>query len=254
MTPEQRFLFDLNGFLIIRGALTPLEVEDYRAGVYDLARNRLDNSQWTDDGQPAVQIRVPRPVDRDPRFLDLVDHPASLPVIETVIGEPGILIDNDVELTPPGNKPLEWHRGIGTHGYHADEQAFHCLMVKCIWYLTDCGPGDGCTRIVPGSHKSAVSAPAWKEPDGPPGAVDVAVSAGDLLVFSEACLHAGSANTGAKVRANMYFNYGPSWVSPWEGYRPSAEIVDTTQGVRRQLLGGGRVWGGTEEEGRQATT
>ena len=244
MTAEQRFLFDLNGFILIRGALTRGEIERYRDGVYELARDELAAGQWSERGEPLGQIRVPRPVDRDPRFLELVDHPVAMPILDAVIGGPGILIDNDVELTPSGNAPLGWHRGIDTYGYYVDERSFHCLMVKCIWYLTDCGPGQGCTRIIPGSHKSRVPTPAWTEPDGPPGAVDVVASAGDLLVFSEACLHAGSANTSDTVRANMYFNYGPSWVSPWDGYRPSPEVVAAASGSRRQLLGGGLVWSG----------
>ncbi|MBM7800538.1 ectoine hydroxylase-related dioxygenase (phytanoyl-CoA dioxygenase family) [Microlunatus panaciterrae] len=243
MTDEQRFLFDLNGFIVVRSALTAEEVARYRDGIYRLARQDLPAERWTSDGEPLDQIRV-QAINRDPMFLELVDHPVSLPLVQEIVGEPGILIDNDVELTPRNNKVQGWHRGIGTYGYALDAAGFHCTMVKCIWYLTDCGPGDGPTRIVPGSHKSLIEPPSYSEQAGPPGTQEVIVEAGDLLVFSEACLHAGNLNQSGRVRANMYFNYGPSWVQPWEGYRPAAELVERATGDRRQLLGGGRIWEG----------
>jgi ectoine hydroxylase-related dioxygenase (phytanoyl-CoA dioxygenase family) len=241
MTEEQRFLFDLNGFIVVRKALSDDEITRYRDGIYRLAKEDLPADRWDESGEPLDRFRV-RPIDRDPIFLDLVDHPLSLPLIQTLVGGPGILIDNDVELTPRNSPVLGWHRGIGTYGYALDDAGFHCTMVKCIWYLTDCGPGEGPTRIVPGSHKSLIEPPAYEQADGPPGTIEMVVEAGDLLVFTESCLHAGNLNSSPRVRANMYYNYGPSWVQPWEGYRASPELVASTSGDRRQLLGGGRIW------------
>lgn len=241
MTDEQRFLFDLNGFVIVRGALTDTEIDRYRDGVYRLARAEAPAARWTAQGEPLDKVRV-TPLERDPLFHDLIDHPVSLPLIEATVGGPAMLIDNDVELTPRDVPAQGWHRGIGTYGYAHDADGFHCVMVKCIWYLTDCGPGEGPTRIVPGSHKSLLEPPAYDQQAGPPGAQEVVVEAGDLLVFSEACLHAGNLNTSDRVRANMYFNYGPSWVQPWDGYRASDEVLAGTTGKRRQLLGGGVIW------------
>ena len=113
-------------------------------------------------------------------------------------------------------------------------------MVKCIWYLTDIRKGENATRIIPGSHKSKIAAPEPDSHDHLPGEVELEVNAGSVLIFSEACLHAGNLNPSDKTRVNMYFNYGPSWVQPWEGYRVSSEIMEQTSGIRRQLLGGGR--------------
>ena len=49
----------------------------------------------------------------------------------------------------------------------------------------------------------------------------------------------------------MYFNYGPSWVQPWEGYRPSERLVAEAGGIRKQILGGGRIYSTTEEDGKR---
>jgi ectoine hydroxylase-related dioxygenase (phytanoyl-CoA dioxygenase family) len=126
-------------------------------------------------------------------------------------------------------------------------------MVKCIWYLSDVRKGENPTRILPGSHKSALPEvyPEGDRSADLPGQVELEVSAGTVLVFAEACLHAGNTNASDKTRVNMYYNYGPSWVQPWEGYRPSERLVEEAQGLRKQILGGGRIYATTEEEGRR---
>ena len=252
LTEAQRFLFDLQGFLVLPDALSPDEVKTYRDAIYDLARPRgLAADQWdTDRDEPTQGFRVPRPIERDPRFLDFVDHPVTMPLVRELVGHELILIDNEVELSPGSNSPAAWHRGAPPAGYYFDGARFHCTMVKCIWYLTDVGPGDAPTRIVPGSHKSRNDPPGMDAPEDLPGAIELHVTAGSVLIFSEACLHAGTANTTGRTRANMYFNFGPSWVRHWEGHTPSPELVESVTGARRQLLGGGIVYNVTDAEGR----
>jgi ectoine hydroxylase-related dioxygenase (phytanoyl-CoA dioxygenase family) len=254
MTETQRFLFDLQGYILIEEALTPDEVRAYRDAIYRLAREKIaDPARWDERGEPRDFLTVHRPIEKDPLFLEIVDHPSVLPILQQLVGEAPILIDNDAELTPRHNQRKTWHRGVGTHGYCVEDGRFHCTMVKCIWYLSDVGRDENPTRILPGSHKSRIAVPF---PDGDraadlPGQVELAVRAGTVLIFSEACLHAGNVNRSDKTRVNMYFNYGPSWVQPWEGYRPSERLVQEASGIRRQLLGGGRVYSTSEEEGRK---
>lgn len=251
MTDAQRFLFDLQGYLMIEDALSPSEVEAFRETIYRLAREKVtDPAGWHARGEPKRFLTVHRPIEKDPIFLQMVDHPAVLPILQQLVGENPILIDNDAELTPRHNDPKPWHRGVGTHGYWIEDGRFQCTMVKCIWYLSDVKRGENCTRIIPGSHKSRVPVP---HPGGDraadlPGQVEVEARAGTVMIFSEACLHAGNINPSDKTRVNMYFNYGPSWVQPWEGYRPSERLVRESDGIRRQILGGGRVYSTTEEE------
>jgi phytanoyl-CoA hydroxylase len=254
MTDEQRFLFDLQGYVLIPNALSPDEVAAYRETIYRLAREKVtDPERWDARGEPVRGITVHRPIEKDPLFLDLIDHPSVLPILKEVVGGAPLLIDNDVELSPRHNERKTWHRGVGTHGYWMEDGRFFCTMVKCIWYLTPLRKGENPTRILPGSHKSRVAPPY---PNGDhaadlPGQVELEVEPGTVLVFAEACLHAGNVNQSERTRVNMYFNYGPSWVQPWEGYRPSERLVAEAEGMRKQILGGGRIYAATEEEGRR---
>jgi ectoine hydroxylase-related dioxygenase (phytanoyl-CoA dioxygenase family) len=225
-------------------------VQAYRDTIYRLAHEKVpDPDKWDARGEPRDVITVHRPIEKDPLFLENVDHPLVLPILQQLVGEAPILIDNDAELTPRHNHRKGWHRGTGPHGYSIQDGKFFCTMVKCVWYLSDVRKGENPTRIIPGSHKSRVPVPMDGDRAGDlPGQIELEVQAGTVLIFSEACLHAGNVNLSDKTRVNMYFNYGPSWVQPWEGYRPSERLVNEASGNRKQILGGGRIYSTTEEE------
>lgn len=241
MTEAQRFLFELQGYLLVEDALSTEEARDYREAIYRLAHEKYTApDDWDDRGEPTQIISVHRPIEKAPLFLDIVDHPAVLPILQQLVSESPILIDNNAQLTPRHSSRQGWHRGVGTHGYWMENGSFIYAMVKCIWYLSDIRKGENPTRIVPGSHKSRIPEPppAGDRAGCLPGQVELDVRAGTVLIFSEACLHAGNINESDKTRVNMYFNYGPRWVQPWEGYRPSERLVNEAVGIRRQILGG----------------
>jgi ectoine hydroxylase-related dioxygenase (phytanoyl-CoA dioxygenase family) len=229
MTAEERFLFDLQGFFVVEDALPKGRLEAV-----------LDSVVRLTGEAPTEVTTVPMPIERDEELLGLAAYEPVLERIRELVGPHPKLIDNDVMATPRTSFALGWHRGVEPWGFTAESTGFFCLMAKVIYYLTDVGPGDGPTRVVPGSHKQRVPFPI---PDDPvadlPGAVELHVRAGSALVFSEALLHAGSPNRSGKTRRLAIYNYGPSFVSHWEGYQPSAALVERASGPLRQLLGGG---------------
>ncbi len=232
MTAEERFLFDLMGFFVVEDALPPDRLQVARDAVV-----RLTGST------PTEVVSVAMPVELDEELLWLAAYEPVLERIRELVGPHPKLIDNDAVATPRTDFALGWHRGVEPWGFSSNGGGFFCLMAKVIYYLTDVGPDDGPTRVVPGSHKQRVRFPIPEDPAVDlPGAVELHVRAGSALVFSEALLHAGSPNRSGRVRRLAIYNYGPSFVSHWEGYEPSPELVDRTNGTLRQLLGGGVVY------------
>ena len=196
---------------------------------------------------PTEFVSVPMAIEREDVLLQLSAHEPVLERIRQLVGPYPKLIDNDVAANPMTSSALGWHRGVPPWGFSAQGDGFSCLMVKVIYYLTDVGPDDGPTRLVPGSHKQQVD---FELPGDPltdlPGTVEIHARAGSALVFSEALLHAGSPNRSGKVRRVAIYNYGPSFVEHWEGYRPTAALVERSSGSLRQLLGGGVVYRNSE--------
>jgi ectoine hydroxylase-related dioxygenase (phytanoyl-CoA dioxygenase family) len=232
LTQRERFLFDVQGFFLVENALPRARLNE----VLEAAIRLTGES-------PNQFVNVPMAIQHEEALLRLAAYEPMLRRIRRLVGPHPKLIDNDVAANPENASALGWHRGVEPWGFHADSEGFNCLMAKIIYYLTDVGQDDGPTRVVPGSHKQRVP---FSLPDDPladlPGTVEVHAPAGSALVFSEALLHAGSPNRSGKVRRVAIFNYGPSFVEHWQGYRPAAELVETTQGPLRQLLGGGVVY------------
>jgi ectoine hydroxylase-related dioxygenase (phytanoyl-CoA dioxygenase family) len=114
--------------------------------------------------------------------------------------------------------------------------------VNVLVALTDIGPGDGATMVVPGSHKSNLPHPLAGDyargdrMDHLPGAVEVHVRAGDALLFVDAMMHGGSSRTNPGERRVVILRYGPPWVRSRFGYTYSDELLARLTPERRRIL------------------
>jgi ectoine hydroxylase-related dioxygenase (phytanoyl-CoA dioxygenase family) len=251
MTDEQRWLFDLQGFIVVRDVLTPEHCRRLVERLDAVARSERGQEHTDGRGEPTRRQDVHRLIEKDALFLDMIDHEPVISLIQELVGTPK-LIDHDGILVPRTEESGGWHRGVGPYGFSQTNGHFQCLMVKAFYYLTDVGKDESPTRLVPGSHKATVPHPKVARDDAVPGMIELETPARSVLIFSEAVLHAGNANRSDKVRKSIVYNYGPSYVEPWEGYRASPELLARDHSpLRRQLLGLGRIYSASEEEGRQ---
>jgi ectoine hydroxylase-related dioxygenase (phytanoyl-CoA dioxygenase family) len=112
-------------------------------------------------------------------------------------------------------------------------------QVNILPALTDIGPGDGGTMIVPGSHKSNLPHPyaGWaSRMDEIAAAREVHLRAGDALMFVDGLAHGGSSRTNPGERRVVIYRYGPSWGATRYGYRYSKELLDRLTAERRAVL------------------
>ena len=122
---------------------------------------------------------------------------------------------------------------------------FRCGQINILLALTDIGPGDGGTYILPGSHKSNFSLPelqqewAIRQNKGfveLPGAFEVQLKAGDALMFVDACCHGATARTNPGERRVVIYRYGVSWGSSRYGYTYSPELLARVTPEQRKIL------------------
>lgn len=183
-----------DGYVLLREAIPP---------------EWLDALRTTFDGgvTPARQWPVPRAADWRHSLLDLdakVQAVCRLPAVLAVVGE---LIGERFFLSQvEGREPL---RGGGHQRLHRDASA--CRpgdTVNALVYFDDYGPGNGATRLVPGSHRPVPGEPPFDFNDES-RSVQLSGHAGDILVFDAELVHAGSLNaTGARRRSILiaYFS------------------------------------------------
>ena len=181
-----------NGYALLRGAIPAGWLDDLRAAF--------------DAGvKPSDRWPVPRGADWRHSLLDLdptVQAVCRLPELLAVVGE---LIGERFFLSQvEGREPL---KGGGHQKLHRDLSAQRPGdTVIAIAYLDDYGPGNGATRIVPGSHRPAPGEPPFDFSDESPS-VQLSGSAGDILVFDADLVHAGSLNPTGACRRSLLITY-----------------------------------------------
>ena len=88
--------------------------------------------------------------------------------------------------------------------------------------------------LIPGGHKSNVMwddvpemQPADRHSmDGVPGAIEIHMSAGDVLLFVDCLTHGSARRINPGVRRTIWYRYTMAWSRMRFGYHPSAELCE----------------------------
>lgn len=227
MNDEERFLFDLRGYLVIPDVLDAETVRLMNAWIDAKA---LEDPQF--QGQTGNK-HIENPITWGPLFQNLMDHPRILPILREILGE-RFRLDHDYAIfLKPGHTGLKLH-GPHTvpfdpcHYYRCDNGQIRCGLTVVTWSLTDVPSGAGGFAVVAGSHKSNFPCPAdIKALQRPSPIVEqVPCRAGDCVVFTEALLHGTLPWQGPGVRRTLFYKYAPCMLA-WSQnpYTPPSSLV-----------------------------
>ncbi|MCS5567860.1 MAG: phytanoyl-CoA dioxygenase family protein [Pseudomonadales bacterium] len=244
LSPEQTSQFDAFGYLIIPDALTPSQIDRIKSTL------RRPAEQWDNATHKSFG-----PLHWDPIWRDLLDLPTLSPILEALLGDPGLMarrianIDRQEPLPTYRLDHINIHtdrgqgflggmlhggRGVnGAFGYH--DGHFQNGLLAVSFELYDTHPNDGGFACIPGSHKSNVSLPpSWH--DLSKGVVDVVkrISAvpGDAIIFTEALTHGTLPWTATSKRSTVFYKYSPhhaSWTADYfdpDDFRQYADMND----------------------------
>ncbi len=210
MEDDWEYLFDLCGYIVIRGVMTPEDVAEANAAVDRHQYELRDNTQHAKGtafakqrGEAELAVAAPRrkdlrhmlgwePADRAP-FVKMLAHASLAPYLNVICGR-GYRMDHAPTLitqekgSPSGNLHGSSGPGFDPNQYYLWKNGqMHNGLVVVAWQLVDCNPGDGGLAVVPGSHKGNVSAPqlmrqfkAHQEFVKQPS-----TKAGDVIIFTE---------------------------------------------------------------------
>jgi hypothetical protein len=220
VTARERYLFDLQGFLVVPdalgagqlAALNALMDERIAAEVpANASRHRFIEPSLLTWGQP---------------FIDLIDHAPVMPYLREFVGG-GLRLDHDyADLIRSGHSPI----GASLHGGGAEHDdscyyvhrngRIHSGLTVVAYNLHDVDPGDGGFGCVPGSHKANHPLPAeWMGLDEPAPCVRAVTGrAGTAIIFTEALTHGALPWLGPRERRTVFFKYSPPTVSWFASY------------------------------------
>jgi len=238
MSEEEKYLFDLNGFVVIRNVLSKDEVkaandaidrheDDMIERSEDALRNAVKGTVMYGNGTGRKDLGGVLEWDKDDSkiFKLLLAHPRLVPLFHGLLGK-GYRMDHlpFVIAQDKGAEGFQLHGGTVdcTSGEYNPHLAYtchngnlRCALLGCSLVLTDHNAGFGGFCVVPGSHKSNFKMPPGmvdgKNDHCSDAIVQPVTQAGDVVLFSEGTVHGALpwTNTSQQRRICLY-RFGPS--------------------------------------------
>ena len=251
------FLFDLRGYLILEKAIDAKLLADLNAAFDSFPELKFGewwgNAQRLDNhGHAGLELQ--NIVEAGKPFEALIDHPSWINRLRRYCGEQGTYVEGlfidecfaSIRRTG-GYFPMHsgGQDGIVRNQYRFVDGKFRCGQVNILLALTDIGPGDGGTRILPGSHKSNIAHPVFakdfservkQDDEVVEGSIEVNMKAGDALMFVDALSHGATKRITAGERRVVIFRYGPTWGNTRYGYKYSKELLARVTPEQRKIL------------------
>jgi len=252
MTPEQKFFFDLRGWIVLPAVLEPKEIEEMKAEVYGGARNSYQG-----------------------KLQHLLDHPAIVGVLSEILSEQSFIRNNCYSFRCEGSfttvRLTGWsklERGdMGLpHVVRPPQQAnamryqvaggkIFSGLTRVVWELEEVKKGQGGTSFLNGSHKAHfnyggsddfrpnISGSPWEE-QMRDAMEDYSCPAGSVLIFTESLLHAANDWTNPDNARCAVFNcYNSVWAQ-WHRLNLSHEQIENMPAKRQSLFRGTWAIGG----------
>ena len=208
MNADEKYLFDLNGYLVIESVLTEAEVSIANAAIdrhLDQGRIR-SKEQALDGGSPELKgamgrgelgglLNWEKPWCNP--FREMLAHPKVVPFLNEILGK-GFRMDHQMSLLwmDAGAEGFHFHGSSGpgfdpNQYYIVRDGKMHNGLTVVSFQLTEVNPGDGGFIVIPGSHKSNFPCPQkmrlyekYQE-----HIRQIVCKAGDVVVFTEAVTH-----------------------------------------------------------------
>ena len=225
---EVRRGWDGQGWRVLDGAVS--------ASRLDSLREALGTCELPEKGD------LPGLLNRDPRFLDLVDLPSILHPVVALMGGAIHVVTSAVTTVPSGATPMVWHEdGPRPWSYPAVDGKRPLMLLRAGIALEDNLEADeGNLVVVTGSHREPFpekvdSDALWADPR----TEQVRMRAGDVVLFHNGLWHTTAHHRGGSPRRMLYLVYAPLWHRSLDYSAPSPELLASIEGFpeeRRPLL------------------
>ncbi len=259
MTPEQKFFFDLRGWILLPAVLSEDEIEETKAEVYAGARQSYEGA-----------------------LQKLLDHPAIAGILNEILSEDPFVKDDCygfrcegsfITVRPPGWSKSERGDGGLPHVVRPPQQAnamryqvagskIFAGLTRVVWELEEVKAGTGGTSFLSGSHKAHfnyggpdpyrpnISESPWEESMR---AImeDYSCPPGSVVIFTESLVHAANDWTNPDNPRCAVFNcYNSIWAQ-WHRLNLSHETIAAMPPKRQSLFRGTWAISGGPEGNRE---
>ncbi len=201
------------------GYLTGLQISD--SDEVETFRNQFDELE-AKEGREKCQIGL---VDHhlEHEFIwQIAKHPKILDHIEQLIGSDILLLATHFFCKyGPQDKFVAWHQDVTYWGLNPP------LAITAWYAIDDSDTGNGCMRVIPGTHQSGITAHGKSDQAGnllsinqsvevnstvEGRAVDLILKAGQISIHHGHLIHGSLANCSKRRRCGLTLRYVPPYV------------------------------------------
>ncbi len=244
MNDEQKYLFDLQGYILLKGVVPDAVVNSCNA-----ALDRFESMDPADYPTPLClgaertdgNLYISNILEGDEVFRSLIDLPEVIDVVAEVTGAPYRLNHTYTIYRWDGG-----YTGMHMSGtpvipkcqYRCHDGQMMSTLTKAVFPLLDCAEKDGCFAVIPGAHKSNFARPWGRHPEENPPLVGLPVEAGDAIIFTEALTHGSLVNTSGRPRRTLYYCYSIGYMPDWgvQSLRFSDALCPSLPESQREIL------------------
>jgi len=266
LTEEHLQFYEANGYVIVPGLFSPAEVAHYRDYFMEMRATGplpLDDTSWyLSSGDDDPLKKFPRIIQShrwDAVSKAWLLDPRLKQCLIGLLGREPFAVQTMVYFKPAGARGQALHQD----NYYLKAKPGTCMAA---WMaLDECDEGNGCLRIVPGSHTwdvlctakadTSVSFTDIEVPIPPGQAVhSVLMQPGDVLFFNGSIVHGSFPNSSAdRFRRSFIGHYieGDS-VQVSKGYHPALRMDGSPLELEASALEGITCGVWVEKDGRRA--
>ena len=245
MNDQQRYLFDLQGYIVLKNIVPPETIQACNSAMDRL--ETMPQDEWP--GMLSLgtlrtekELYLSNILEADERFLLLMEVPEVLKIVREISGDSyrlnhtyGIWRWGVGGFTPMhmGNTPM-----IDKCQYRSENGQIISTLTKAVFPMLDANAEDGCFAVIPGSHKSSFPRPYSSHPEENPPLIPVPANAGDCIIFTEALAHASTVKTSSNRRRTLYYCYSVGWMPDWggQGLHFSDRVLDKLNDSQREIV------------------
>ena len=249
---------DERGFALVPGAVPDELLADLVQAVDRIYGQERRAGRLALDGS----LHLLGAVARDEVFLELLDLPATFPLVCGALGWNIHMYHSHLDVHPAvkrpvreadqwresggtgrfpplPNQPWRWHQDGGRQNLELETEPRPRLSVKVAVFLSDVSrPDRGNLLVLPGSHRRN-HLPGRENGAQPRGATPVLAEPGTAVVFDRRLWHARSDNHSRVTRKVVFLGYTYRWIRPRDDAVVRPDVLARSSPIRRQLLGDG---------------
>jgi hypothetical protein len=225
LNAKERYLFDLQGFLVVKNVLKPEQLKQLNDMID--AKQAASTAPWTS----ILEEQLCR---------DLIDDSVIAPYMLDFLGDEYRLDHEYPIISRRGAPILKLHGGSNPYDttmyYQVMHGRIHSGLTVVSYALTDLGEHDGGFCCIPGSHKSEFPLPEeYRDFSDIGPTVHIPQKAGDVLIFSEALTHGTFAWQADHERRSLLYKYSPAGIA-WQPYNRTQELLDTLSVKQKSIV------------------